>query len=1046
MAWQDVIGRIGDFLGEVRQLFDRFYLETSVGGTTRYFLIPPVFVQTVDTDGSGRDDLSVQVAPAAKLPVDTVELTFKRFGAAPQGLAARLYFGVDDGVAPAGTPSKQMRFAYAGFSMPADLLAPELLRLSVQLHTDGPITEVTLRVQAESADVPLRVHGGLLTSPVAVKKAGSTRIRTALPEQAEELLEGQLELGRAGDEPLALLDTAPLRVGVRTGGDSTQVLFGAPVALPLVVGAVQRTGGSERRLRCTVPRMPQQLTAALAAGALTVSPGSALTADVCASGLPLPPPLGASSLSARLGMWQGIQASWTTPPLQIRVGPSLEDQQPGVVSFNARLLPGVHDLASLPAPPEPQQALIAEYDEGKDAWLAVDALDRLRFDRETDDVSAVTSGTLTLADPRGAPPAVPARSLRVSARTGGRLTADIRASLLDPDEERGRAGTLAGTLSTSAGAIRAELTGRLRHLRIRHESNGTRSEVWTPVTPTHTEVTWDGGQSPARFSLTPARALELAVDHLTAVGISGFSRLFGRIQLCSSVRGQAGEVPRRPVVTGTAAAGSSPSVHGDSRRRRFPPELVGMSLRYDTGTNRGHPSRSITAVDRGALTTDPFPFPPAEGDRFTVVTTTVDVRAEGRDTPAARRGISLAVSAGREAGQRIATRTSPQLLRLTTSSRVGTSLLPAPLRTDAIAARLDGVVAVALPPPNGPGQGWLAADVSLDPDRPLHSLRYAEDRAWLMPDSARMLIGDLPRDDGHAPCSRVLLVDAPHTVSLRQKYDGSSLSHAVTMTGGSGRGWIWMLAEQPRWNGELAGTGVTALDLMQLPRMIEVTTSPGLNTLRRSAPPQARVWRRSGDWAPVTALSVSLDGVLEVRRLVHTSYSPGPGGRADGSLATYPATGEDAWAMMTATMARLSGTSGPLQRITVWQLASSDQGDPDAESGIGLDVTGMTTELDLDRYMARLPQRLRSSTWIPWLKQVEIQLKDYTGAWLLDGGLAPAFEANENGFWFLRAVQRLGIDPVDPFGDAYFGNTPGDITGRERLYPVPKEKPEPPTP
>ena len=61
---------------------------------------------------------------------------------------------------------------------------------------------------------------------------------------------------------------------------------------------------------------------------------------------------------------------------------------------------------------------------------------------------------------------------------------------------------------------------------------------------------------------------------------------------------------------------------------------------------------------------------------------------------------------------------------------------------------------------------------------------------------------------------------------------------------------------------------------------------------------------------------------------------------------------------------------------------------------------------------------------MPWAKDTEIRLKNYTGAWALakDADLLPDIYERpdeDTGSWFLRAIGKLGI------ADTYFGNTAG---------------------
>jgi hypothetical protein len=187
------------------------------------------------------------------------------------------------------------------------------------------------------------------------------------------------------------------------------------------------------------------------------------------------------------------------------------------------------------------------------------------------------------------------------------------------------------------------------------------------------------------------------------------------------------------------------------------------------------------------------------------------------------------------------------------------------------------------------------------------------------------------------------------------------------------------------------------------------------------------MWRWTLGWRRPCFQAVAISrGDLRVERIVYASFSQ-----------SYPSRVKDEWALTTATFAHLHDAGLADQRFTLWTLDGNDHTDPDRKSGIAVEASGLSADLDLDRYRALLPPAVRGYSTIKWIKTSEIQLDGYTGAWALSGQAggpipSPDYERpdEDTGFWFLRA-----IDKIPGIGDAYFGNTSGNINGRQRRYP-----------
>jgi hypothetical protein len=433
-----------------------------------------------------------------------------------------------------------------------------------------------------------------------------------------------------------------------------------------------------------------------------------------------------------------------------------------------------------------------------------------------------------------------------------------------------------------------------------------------------------------------------------------------------------------------------------------------------------------------------------------------DVRVDATDAlpkKGSRRGLSAAVSAAEDAGRRLATRGNPQLVQETGwVLDEAVSTLPSGPRREAVAARIEGLLEVTLPPPVLDGQGPLAVDVRLDPARPGRSLRYAENRRWTLPEGVRQALA-LPADGRPVPHVRAVFTDPGDDFGVRQTVSPPATTYAVTRSGSSGGGWVWARTDQLRRTGRMAGLGVVSADVVALPPDLSLVLADGLEQARRFVAPNDVMWQRSLGWAPTGSQAVVPGGGdLRVEKLVYASFTIGSGTGAAGVDGSYPARVErkflfgaevsrtdiperDEWNLMTATLLRLVDAAAAGQRVTVWMLDGSNLLVPARYNGIAVESAVLATDLDLDRYATLLPVAVRRFDDVAWPKQVEIQLKGYTGAWCLangDGLLPAIYErpAEDVGDWFLRAV-----DGIPNIADAYFGNTPGDITGRARPWP-----------
>ncbi|MFD0008721.1 hypothetical protein ACFVJ4_41025 [Streptomyces sp. NPDC127178] len=1037
MGWQELVKNVEDFISNVTNGLNRFAVESVVGGTQKVTVATPGPLSTsLDTDGSGGQDLRVWIAPEADLFQGEVgaAVTLQRLGdRPPAGLSLTVWIGLDGGVGNVGAAPQSMKFAFVGVDCPRGQVLPKELKFRIRMKAVGTGTEVGLRIETTQATAPLSVRGGMLTSPVTVVN----NIRIGSPKTATEGNDVRLEIGGPADSPLSLTEDDPLSVRVTSAGDTT-VQYEAPRPLPLSAAAELRSPGASRRIRFATTRMPERLSAVVGTGMVTVDPAESMTADVRVSGLRLPTPFTPfTDATGRLTLARPVQAAWTAAPLKVAITPVPSAAEgPPLLALNALLYTGGEQ-----SPPVPRQALVAEYLDGKDAWLAVDSLSALHVEREAETVSA----TVTLADPLPGEASLPARSLRAYAALADGTLVDVRASRLDADEPRGSTGTLKGLLRLVSGLVRVELSGRLRHLRALYADATARTEAWCALTPPRLQFELESGTNPMRLALTPSAAFVLTADRRARTadgGLAAFARLAGRLLVNAPVRGHYGTVPRLPGVGGAAAADCSLTFHHDAAETAYPPELVGMSLRYDTGVNKDAAPRTIRAVAPGVLTTDPFKFRPAEGDTFTVVATTALLEADSRTAPRTPGGVSATVSAAAEQGLRLATRFHPQFVRRTARSLLEAGPVPLPLETVAIAARLEGVRRASLDPPIRAGQGDLQVTVLLDRDRPRRSLRYAEDRRWDVPETVRAQLPDLPPGPGAGPYARVLLADAPDTITFGGTAGPGTRSWTVTRTGGTGRGWLWMLTEELRRTGQMAGLGVLCADLIDLPTTTTVTLSDGLPDVRRDGGAGDVMWTPDAGWLPPSSQSLTVQGNLDVSDVLYCSFQPGPAG----SGATYPALGKDQWSLIAIPFARLFDTGAALQRFTLWSLEEGKPDNPDRDTRIALEVTGLRADLDLDRFGLMASQGLRSYSY-PLrgrLLSAEIQLEQYTGAWMVGGGQAPDYErpAEDTGLWFLRAVRMFKVPPFDPISDAYFGNTGGPGVGnRPRLYPKPRRRP-----
>jgi hypothetical protein len=1041
MWFEQPMKSLGDLVAGLGQTVFRFYAETEVGTTRRLFFLSPVLNNDLDTDGSGITDLRVRIVPHVALPPDGLTVTFQRLGAGVPGVSARIYIGIDGGIWPVGTPPPTMQFAFVGFDGDTGSPPPQELQVAFEQRGTGT-THLALDVSATNVPGPgVRLRAGLLTSAPAVAPAeripgSGTTIRTANPAAATQLTDARLRLGLPSGATLTL--TTPVHIAVDTTPAGTTVQYAAPV--PLAVSAdVTSRGPGNTRLLASTPLMPAHVDVSVAPTEAFVVPDAPLRLDLRGTGLPAPLP-GLTNATLRVTLpGAPLRAAWGPPPVLIDVG--LRPGAPGdlALALNAELLTGDRTVESLLPPPQPRQALVAEYDDGRDLWLAVNALGGLRVMREVAGTRTTVQARLTLDRPLAdeAPP-VPPRSVRVSARTANRLTADARASGLDPDA--GTRGTLSGQVDLDDRSLTAQVSGRLRHLRAVYDDGRARTEAWTLVTPATLDVTARYGDGDLDVTVAPRSAVAVNGDRVAYAGgaVGPFARLFARLLLGAPLRVRYATTPRQPTVRSTAAVGSTTTVHLDNAATAFPPELVGMALRYESGVNAGA-ERTITAVAPGELRTDAFPSAPTAGDGFVVVSLDALLDAtESLPQPSTRRGVSAVVSAASARDHRRATRVSPQVVRQTTRRWVPLVSAPGPDELDAVAARVEGVLRAQLPPPVGPGQGALALDLDLDPTRLRRSLRYAEDRRWILPESVRTELAETRLDVLRpVPRMRALLADAPDTVVLRTAAGVGTSTYFLSRVGGGEQGWVWAVIEQSRWNGQFAGLGVISLDISALPRRVGLVLADPLADVRRRTPPGDIMWTPPSAWlAPSSQTVLVGGGDLRVDRIVYASFWPGRSGRSDGTAQSYPMRDLDQWDLTTVSVAHLHDTGAADQRITIWSLDQRDWDDPDHRSGIAVEAIGLNADLDLDRYRALLPPALRNYTAIRWTKTTELQLQGYIGAWALTGESGgpipgPDYErpTEDVGFWLVRAINQIpGV------GDAYFGNTSGNINGRQRLY------------
>jgi hypothetical protein len=1047
MWFDNLLRSLRDLVAGLGQAVFRFYAETEVAGTRRLFFLSPVLNNDLDTNGSGGADLRVRVLPHVSLPPDGLAVTFERLTTDVRGLSARVWIGIDGGVLPVGTPPPQMQFAVVGFEGRPGLLPPRELVVDLVQRTTGDRSQVLLDVTMRGVPRDAgRLRAGLVTGPPSVEAADrvpgtGTTIRTANPAAAAQLTQALLQLRPAADPDTWSLDP-PLHLAVDSGPDDTSALFTAPAPVALRA-EIESRGPGVTQLLAETAALPTRLEVTVGATEAVVAPNSAVTLDLRGVGLPAGLP-GLTTASARVTLPAlPLRLAWGPAPLLVDVGLRPGAAGPLALAANALLSAAGTPLGAVPPPPEPRQALVAEYQEGRELWVAVNRLGGLRLTSEQAPPRTSLRGRLTLADPAEGS-RLPPRSVRLAARTSPArgLSGDVRVSALEP-VTTGRA-TLAVDLDLGPATVTAHVEGRLRHLRAVLDDGRARTEAWTPVTPATLDLRVGSGDR-VDVGLVPGSAMAVTADRVSYAGspLGGYARLFGRLLLGARLTGHYAMTPRQPEVRGTAAATSSAAETVDSAGTAFPPELAGMALRYESGSNAGI-SRTIRSVGTGRLTTDPpFPTAPVAGDRFVVVS--VDALLDAATPPArpsTRSGVSATVSATAARDRRMATRINPQLVRQATRRWLPLVGATGPDEPDGVAARVEGVLRAQVPPPVGPGQGWLALDLVLDGARPRRSMRYAENRRLILPPAVADAVGAGASSQLRpAPRVRALLADLPDEVLVRSSAGAGTQTYSVTRNGArSGGGWVWALTEQKRGTGALAGIGVVSLDVAALPQRVGVVLATSLADVRRRTPPGDVMWTPPASWLPPDSQTVVISGGdLRLTRVVLATYWPGPGGSAQ----SYPARDEDEWGLTTATELHLHDTGAADQRVTVWMLDQRDRSDPDRSSGIGVEAIGLNADLDLDRYRALVPAgtppAVRHYATLRWEKGSEIQLQGYTGAWTKTAasGTGVDYErpSEDVGFWFLRAVNSLKLTGLLNFGDAYFGNTSGNINGRGRLYP-----------
>ncbi|WP_405395414.1 hypothetical protein [Microbispora hainanensis] len=1043
MWWQQFLEGLGDLVAGLGRNVARFYAETRVGATRKLFFINPIVPNDLDTDGLGGADLRIWIVPTLAVPPDGLTITFQRLGGGTPGLSALLYIGVDDGIYPVGTPPAHMQFAFFGFETQPGKVAPQELKLAFRQPSQ---TDLTAELSITNAPAPAIVRGGLMTSPVTVEPATGvpfgSAIRTGSLFAATDLTDARLSIGPLTGTTVNL--ASPVTVKVASTPSTTAVRYLAPELLDLSAD-VRIHGQTDQRILFSTARMPRGVAVTLAAPELLIHPDASLVAEVRGVGLPLPASFTCATVRFALP-GRPLRVAWGPTPVLLDVGlPPGDGTSTGgdlAVSVNAHLLAGQRAVESLGPPPRPRQALAVEYIEDKELWAAVNALGRVHVSRRQTGTLTAADASLTLLDPLpdgSASP--PPRSLRLSVYTGGRLTADVRAARIEADQPSGSAATLSASAHLDDGLTDVKITGGLRYLRALYDDGAARNEAWTVATPRRLAVTYDNKDG-LKFDLVPDAAMSVTADRRArdvSAALAGFGRIFARLLVNAPVHSTQTTVPRQPLLQGTAAVGTFADHHLDTAGTDFPPEVEGMSLRYESGQNKGQ-TRVITAAAPGELWTAYFEHTPAPGDRFTIVSTDLSVKAtDALARPSTRRGISAVVSAAGGADRRLATRIHPQVVQQT-ALRLEPPVSPLPGHEhEAVAARIEGVLSVAMPPPTRSGRGALAVDIQLDPGRPRRSIRYAENRRWVLPDEVRdALVLGIPSEPQPIPHVRALLAEAPDSLHLHQDFAAGATSYTLGRTGGGGRGWVWALSEQLRHDRALAGVGVISLDLVTIPAGLTLILADDLPDVRRHTEPKDIMWTWSLGWRRPESQAVAVSGDLRVERVVYASFWPGQEPLSPNSgTQSYPGLDKDQWDLTTATFAHLHDAGLADQRFTVWTLDGNDWYDPDRKAGIAVEASGLGADLDLDRYRVLLPPQVRGFSNIKWIKTTEIQLKEYVGGWVLSGqhGLpipTPDYERpNEDvGLWFLRAINKIpGI------GDAYFGNTGGNVNGRDRPYP-----------
>ncbi|WP_067832511.1 hypothetical protein [Actinomadura kijaniata] len=1044
MWWDKLRSSLGDLIGGLVGAGFRCYAETEVGAQRKLFLLTPGLANDLDTDGSGGADLRVWFTPHLALPPDGLAVTFERRGNGVPGLSARVFIGIDGGVFPVGSPPASMRFAFFGFEGAQETVAPDRLRVDLTQRAKDAETHLDVRLSTAGAAPGVRFHTGMITGPVAIIEAErvpgpDNRIRTADLARAIDRVDARLLLGQDDGGPLALTDANPLRVEVDTAPTGTSLRYTAPGPLTVGFDVENEGAGGYLRLAGDVDLMPDRLSADIKATTADVTANGPLRVHVRGAGLPLPL-AGLASATAELDLpARPLKVSWGPAPLRLSValGQPIAGTPATGLALNAHLLRGMWNVQFMNPPPLPGQAVVGEYDDGNDLWLAINTLENLRL-RHTQDGSQTTADAeLILGMPRTGDTAPPPRSLRVTVRRSGRLFLDARSSGLDPVSDNNPQGVLRANIDLDTGSADVRLTGRLRHLRARHDDGTAITEAWTPVTPPDLRVRarYDTGLD---VTVTPAAAMALTGDRIAYGGnpLGQFARVFARLLVNAPLRGRYVMMSRLPEITGKAVAPLTVDTHTAAPGTAFPPEIKGMSLRYETGVNCGV-ARTITGVFATRVTTQAFPAAPSVDDRFTVVAPDVTLEASGAlQRPSTRKGVSLVASAATARDRRLATRIHPQVVRQTT--RVLANTPPRPDTLDTVAVRIEGITDFRSPSPNGPGQAFLAFDLSFDPSRPRRSLRYAENRRWLMSEEMRVLLGaDRSAVLRPAPRVRALLADLPDQIMVRSTAGPGRRAFRLARVGGSGHGWVWAMLDQHRCTGEFAGTGLLSLDLSSLPLRTGVILADDLADVRRSAPPGDVMWPSPAGWLAPSSQTVTISGGdLRLDRVVYASFWPGRLNRTGANIATsqsYPTRDQDEWDLITADFAVLRDTGANGQQVTIWMIDSTDWDNPDRGRGVAVETAGLNADVIVDQYWALLPPRVRDYATVPWVKTAEIELYQYTGAWaMVNDSLirtTPNYEKpdEDTGFWFLRAI---GV--ISGIGDAYFGNTSGNINGKQR--------------